>query len=207
MKDEGFTLLELIISIALLGIIVIIIVGTMRLASRSIESGERRIEASERMRASLNIVDSQIQSFTPLTYEEEGEVNRKYYFKGGMESMQFATNFSIWGGERGYVIATYTVKSENGKQVLYASEQIVGTQGSRETKLFDIFDRVYFEYFYKEPTEQTGKWRDHWTSDTVIPDKVRLHLIDGNRDLPLTIPFRAQKSATFQIESGLPMEE
>lgn len=205
-QSEGFTLLELIISIALIGIIVLIIVGTMRLAVRSVESGERRMEALERMRASLNIIDSQIQSFVPLTYEEDAKT--KYYFKGGRDSMQFSTNFSIWGGERGYVITTYTVKAgDNGKQVLYASENIAGMEGSRETRLFDNFERVYFEYFYKDPTEEKGKWMERWPSDTVIPDKVKFHLIDGARDLSLIIPFRAKKSITTQVESGFPVEE
>ena len=101
-KDAGFTLLELTISIMLIGIIVLIIVGAMRLGMRSVEAGERRIDTFERSQSSLNIIDSQIQSFVPLTYVSEDGTN-KYYFSGERESMQFSTNYSIWGGERGYV--------------------------------------------------------------------------------------------------------
>ena len=96
-NNSGFTLLELVISIALIGIIVVIVIGAMRLAAKSIESGEKRIESLERMRTSLNIIDSQIESYVPLTYEDNAE--KKYYFKGEQESMLFSTNFSIWGGE------------------------------------------------------------------------------------------------------------
>ena len=206
LRKEGFTLLELIISIALIGIIVLIIIGAMRLAAKSIDSGEKRIESLERMRASFNIIDSQIQSFTPLTYEEDAQT--KYYFKGERESMQFSTNFSIWGGEKGYVITTYAVKmGENGKQVLYASENVVGMEGRRETKLFDTFEKMYFEYFSKDPTEEKGKWVEQWTVTTGIPEKVRLHFVDGARDLSLIIPFRVQKSTSVLAESGFNVEE
>ena len=205
-NNSGFTLLELIISIALIGIIVVIIAGTMRLASKSIDSGEKRMESLERMRASLNIIDSQIQSYAPLTYEEDAQ--RRYYFKGGRESMQFSTNFSLWGGEKGYVIATYTVKTgENGKQALYAMENVVGMEGSRETKLLDTFERVYFEYFFKDPTEEKGRWIEQWTDTTIIPEKVRLHFIDGMQDMSLIIPFRVQKSMSALADSGLTPEE
>jgi hypothetical protein len=158
------------------------------------------------MRASLNIIDSQIQSYTPLTYEEDAQ--RRYYFKGGRESMQFSTNFSLWGGEKGYVIATYTVKTgENGKQALYAMENIVGMEGSRETKLLDTFERMYFEYFFKDPTEEKGRWIEQWTDTTIIPEKVRLHFINGMQDMSLIIPFRVQKSMSALADSGSIVEE
>jgi general secretion pathway protein J len=66
MKDEGLTLLELIISITIIGIIILIITGAMQLSFRSVESGEKKIEALERMRSSLAVIDSQIQSEIPL---------------------------------------------------------------------------------------------------------------------------------------------
>lgn len=198
--EAGFTLLELIISIALIGIIVLIIAGAMRLGFRSVDSGEKRIESLERMRASLNIIDSQIQSEMPLTYDDEGV--RKFYFKGERKLMQFATNYSIWGGEKGYVVAAYKVESgDNGKEVLYVSENIIGIEGKRDTKLFDNFETIYFEYFFKDPTEEEGEWVDQWTDDVNIPEKIKLHLVEGTRDLSIIIPFRARGSLT-QMPSG-----
>ncbi|MDP2753257.1 MAG: prepilin-type N-terminal cleavage/methylation domain-containing protein [Nitrospirota bacterium] len=192
---SGFTLLELIISIALIGIIVLIIAGTMRLGFRSVDSGEKKIESLERIRASLNIIDSQIQSEIPLTYDDEGV--RKYYFIGERKFMQFTTNCSIWGGESGYVTVTYKVESgDNGRQVLYASENIVGMEGKRDTKLFDSFEMIYFEYFYKDPTEEEGEWVEQWKEDAGIPEKVKVHLVEGTRDLSIIIPFRARGSLT-----------
>jgi len=191
----GFTLLELTISIALIGIIVLIVVGAMRLGLRSVDSGEKKIETLERMRSSLNIIDSQIQSEIPLTYDDEGV--KKYYFIGNKELLQFTTNYSIWSGQKGYVIVTYRVASDNsGKQVLYASENVVGLNNSREVKLSGIFDKIYFEYFYKGPTEEEGKWVEQWTDDVNIPEKIRLHLVEGTKDLTMIILMRVKGSLT-----------
>ena len=202
---RGFTLLELMISIVLLGIIIVIIIGAMRLGFRSVDSGEKKIESLERIRASLDIIDSQIQSQIPLTYDEEGE--RKYYFTGEKDSLQFSTNYSIWGGQKGYVIVAYEVSSEDdGKPVLYASENIVGIEGSRVTKLLDAFDTIYFEYFYKDPTEEKGNWIEQWTDSSTIPEKIKVHLVTGQRDLSIIIPVRIGKSMMQTLTGPLSEE-
>jgi prepilin-type N-terminal cleavage/methylation domain-containing protein len=204
--DYGFTLLELMISLVLLVISIVILVGAMRLSFRSVDAGEKKIESLERIRASFNIIDSQIQSQIPLTYDEEGV--REYYFTGEKDSMQFSTNYSIWGGQKGYVIVTYRVSSEeNGKPVLYASENIVGIEGSRETKLLDAFDAIYFEYFYKDPTEEAGNWVEQWTDSSTIPEKIKVHLVTGERDLSLIIPVRIRQSMQTSLAPGEQEEE
>ncbi|MGD9579336.1 MAG: type II secretion system protein J, partial [Syntrophorhabdus sp.] len=68
-NNVGFTLLELIISITLVAIIVLIVAGAANLGYRSFNSGERKLNAVERLRASLIIIDAQIQSGVPLTLE------------------------------------------------------------------------------------------------------------------------------------------
>lgn len=205
MKDDGLTLLELIISIAILGIIVLIIGGAMQLGFRSVESGEKKIEALERMRSSLTVIDSQVQSEIPLTYDDEGE--RKYYFIGDRGFLQFATNYSIWGMGQGYSIATYTVETgENGKQVLYATENTVGIENTRTVRLFDAFDSIYFEFFYKEPTEEEGMWVEEWTDEFNFPEKIKIHLVEGMKDFSMIILLRARGSLaqTSGDRSGLP---
>ena len=188
-SETAFTLLELTISLVMIGIIVLIILGAMRLGFRSVDSGERRIEALERLRTSMTIVTSQIQSEIPLTWDNDGEKN--FYFSGDREALQFATNYSIWGGQTGYVVVKYTVASDDtGKYSLAASENIIGTERSRETRLFDGLDSIYFEYFYKDPTEEQGNWVDQWPDAETTPDKVRLHLVHGEKDFSIIIPMR-----------------
>ncbi|MBI5634044.1 MAG: prepilin-type N-terminal cleavage/methylation domain-containing protein [Nitrospirae bacterium] len=186
---NGFTLLELMISLVMLGVIVLIISSALRLGVRTVSTGEKKIDHLERTRASFNIVDSQIQSQIPLTYEENGE--KKYYFQGDRESLRFPSNFSLWGGQKGYVMVRYKVESDNtGKQLLAVSENILGTNNSRESRLFSAVDAMHFEYFFKDPTEEKGKWADRWTDTGNIPEKIRLHLIYGEKEISMVIPMR-----------------
>lgn len=205
----GFTLLELIVSISLIGVIVLIISGAMRLGTRAFESSEKRIAHLERIRSSLNIIDSQIQSYIPLVYKDDGE--KKYYFSGDRETLSFSTNYSIWGGEKGYVITTYSVKSlDNGKQALFASETVVGRRNTVETVLTNPHDRIYFEYFLKDPTEVSGAWKDHWgnapgidgAEDVNLPYKIKIHFIDGHDETAFMVPVRVRISAADLAAAG-----
>lgn len=197
-SSGGFTLLELTISITMIGFIVLIIVGALSLGFRSVESGEKKIESFERVRSSINIINAQIQSQIPLKFvNEDGE--EENYFKGESGFMQFATNYSIWGGEKGYVIATYVVENdENGKQMLFVTENVIGMNEYRDVRLFEKVDRIYFEYFVKSEIDEEGFWTEYLQEKNIIPEKIRLHLVNGYRDFSMIIPVMARGS-TIQL--------
>lgn len=193
--DSGFTLLELMISIASLSVVVLIVAGSMRLAYRSVDAGEKKIESLERLRASLNIIDSQIQSTIPLVSDEDEA--KKYYFKGDRNSVRFASNYSIWGGQKGYVLVTYRITTDGGgKSSLLATENLIGMAGTAETRLMDKLDDARFEYFYKDPTEEEGKWVEMWTKDSEMPEMVKVNITFEKIKLPLIIQMRAKGGLT-----------
>jgi prepilin-type N-terminal cleavage/methylation domain-containing protein len=188
-SEAGFTLLELLISITLLVVIIAITMGAMRMGSRSVTSGERKMDAQERFRTVFFLLDAQIQSQVPLTYEEE-DGKKKYYFSGDEKNLRFSTNYSIWSGQRGYVIVDYTVKADDtGKEVLYAGEQVPGIEGRRDIRLIEATG-ISFEYFHKELTEEQGKWVGMLSGESFIPEKVRVHIVEGTKKLSLVYPVR-----------------
>jgi hypothetical protein len=151
------------------------------------------MESLERLRASLSMIDNQIQSAMPVLVNDNG--TQKASFKGDRASFQFTTNYSLWGGQQGYLDVTYKIESaENGKKILTASENIIGLGGGGELKLLDPYDDIYFEYFTKDPTEEEGKWSEQWQDETNVPAKVRLHLTTGIKDFAMIIPIRARGS-------------
>jgi general secretion pathway protein J len=185
----GFTLLELIISITLVAIIVIIIAGAVNLGYRSFHSGEKKMNAVERLRSSLTIIDAQIQSGVPLTLEDGGV--KQYYFMGEQDSLKFSTNYSIWGGQRGYVIVNYRVDADDrGKRTLFASEYKVGMENQKETKLLEGFDEITFDYFKQDATEEEGEWVTQWADEEMMPTRIRMNLVRGSTSLSYIVPVR-----------------
>ncbi len=193
--NEGFTLLELMVSLALLTVIITVISGAIRLSYRSVDSGERKVESLERQRMSLAIIDSQIQSGFPLTREQQGV--KVPYFKGEREVLMFASNYSIWHGEKGFVQVMYrVVQNEKGKQALYASETIIGVENFRETKLLEGFDEIYFAYFLRDPGTQEPTWTGSWRDDAAMPQRIAVNLVRGSTKHSLIIPVRTGGSGT-----------
>lgn len=186
LSNKGFTLLELMISITIFSIIVLIIFGAMRLGYRSIEKVEKTTEFLERLRTTLNIIDSQFQSQIPLTYEENGE--KKLYFVGQKESVQFSSNYSVWSGQRGYVKVMYNVEPDaNGRQSLYVTENTISIEDSRKTVLLQGFEGISFQYFFKSPLNEAGEWRDEWTETSSLPDKVAINIFDRSRKVSMNL--------------------
>lgn len=197
LKESGFTLLELLISITIIGIIVVIVSNAFRLGFRSIEVGERTTDSLERLRSSFRIISSQIQSEIPLTYDLEGQ--REFYLTGDKYSLQLATNYSIYEGKSGYVVVKYEVEQDNsGKFSLFATEHKIGIEDERKVKLLSNLDQIYFEYFYKDPTQEVGEWVEDISEEKKIPEKILLHIQEGDRKYSFVFPLRILRQQTGQ---------
>ena len=199
---SGFTLLELLISLSLLVVIVVIALGAMQLGSRSVAAGEKRIDDRERFRTVFVLIDAQVQSQLPLTYQEAGQ--RRYYFRGGGKTLRFSTGYSIWNGAKGYVIVDYRVEADGaGGEVLAASEHPPGGEGLMSMPLLRAKE-ISFDYFYRDPTEEQGSWQEAVPEGAGIPERIRLHLTRGEEKLALLFPVRVRHGMVPLAGGGRP---
>ena len=65
MNRKGFTLLEMVVAVAILATIAGVIAGVIRLASTSTERGEREVARMARLKAGIDIVERVIRSADP----------------------------------------------------------------------------------------------------------------------------------------------
>lgn len=188
--EGGFTLLELLISMAVLLLIVVFAAGALSLGSRSVAQGDARMENLERLRMGISTIRAQIESQVPLRIEEEGK--NRYAFKGDGKTLQMATGYSAWGSEKGPFMVSYRVEDgDRGKQVLRVTEALFGTEYKRETVLLEASE-IAFEYEMLSVVDPAASWGESWTETEILPGRVRLRLVDGKRNIALVVPTRSQ---------------
>ncbi len=187
-KNKGFTLLELMITITMISIIVVITIGAMRLGYRSVDRGEQKMQSVERFRNALSIIGYQIQSIFLMRLKDD--INNGYFFKGDRESLEFCTNYSIFKGNQGYVTVFYGVKEGEKGKTVYAIEKIIGSEIGKEIKLLEGVDAFYFDYFKKDNLEEKGEWVSNWAENKRLPEKVRMNISYGVKEFSIIIPIR-----------------
>ena len=195
-RQKGFTLLELLISITMIGLIVLIVSGAMRLSYRSVSSGEKRIDHLARLRMTVGILAAQVQSSLPLKLDADTEP--KNSLSGRNDALDVATNYSLWKGQAGYVLAAYRIAAgPDGKQVLSISEHTVGLGDTHQAELLTGCEEMRFSYYAKDVAESEGTWKDAWTDESLIPEKIRLTIKKSGKDISITIPLRVRGNADW----------
>ena len=107
--SSGFTLLELLISLTIMGLIVVVVFGAFRIGVRAWEKGEKDVETHQRQRVVLNLIKRQLASI--FVHKVGNGNHRPFFLKGDKKSMEFLSNTSITPGNlSGLLYAIYVVK-------------------------------------------------------------------------------------------------
>lgn len=194
----GFTLLELIITFTILGLILLIIGSGLRLGVKAWERGERLVDEAQRVRILYERFFSEVRSAYPY-FIGEGE-ERRILFDGRSDSLSFVTSRVDVDGLGGLKWVSYFI--EDGALTVEEKripdkelDEIDGKKAILEPRI----TRLIFEYYDREEEE----WNMTWDSEEKgrLPEaiKVDLTLKDGGKLFP---PFLISIPASYSPEEG-----
>ncbi len=211
----GFTLLELLISLTIIGLILVIVFGALRIGARAWEKGEKDVEIHQRQRVVLENIRRQIAS-TCLReikgVEGEGLTTKKFFFRGDSEGMEFISRVPMVPTARsGMVYVKYVVREEDGgdkkrlmlyeKDILFIeTEEDIGDQD--EADFFELIpgaENIEFAYLKRpEDKDADPEWQEAWDldSDTGIPLAVKITLQEDEDTAPIYVIARLQAEAS-----------
>lgn len=203
----GFTLIELVVSLTVLGLILLMIFGTFRLGLSSWERGDVRKEQLQKVRMISQLITQQVKSLVPYKIKSKKAEGDYLAFQGKAHSLRFVSALSLKAKQpEGFVYVIYKFKEgsegEGGHLVLYERKVLNRDFFEEELKeeegvsLLENIETIRFEYYQEEDSEkdlQEG-WAEEWDAKEKkeIPKALKMTIFQKNREdkgeeLPITL--------------------
>jgi general secretion pathway protein J len=185
---NGFTLVELLISFALMAMLSVLLFNSFRVASQTWDAVERRTRGSQDVLLAGLFLQRHLEQAQPLvTKDDEGEARIRFH--GDARSMQFVSPLPAPLGRGGLHLFTVELEDEGGTKRLMLSHQLYQDRGwdrlsapaAPKTVLADQLSDARFDYF---GTADGAAWRERWTEHEHLPLLIRLQFIADRGNAP-----------------------
>lgn len=212
-RNSGFSLLEVMLAILLLGLLLAGAYSGITSARRSMRSGEAIIERLDKVRTVQEFLRRQISRILPFPFAQEGV--KADVFEGDATSMRFVAPMPGYLSHGGAYVQTLALtQGDDGMRLVFTSTLLNGF-GQDKGKPDDASTVVLLDHIedgtfrYRGLDEQgkltnwSGNWRDSATTPLLI--SVDLHLAKGAQvSWPaMTIPLMMDGTARRAVAAGL----
>jgi len=177
-RQSGFTLLELLVGLTLLGLTVAIIVTALNTSLLGADVTGKRSVRLNQIRTAQVVMRRQIEAARPVSWSDK--TRNRIGFEGLAASASFVTVLPPWPGQGG----PHLVRIAQDGDRLVLSRKI----HSGETSSFDFsspVDRtvllhgirtVQFAYYGRRTPREPARWQPAWQSHATLPSLVRLRV-------------------------------
>jgi len=188
--QNGFTLLELLISITLLGFILVLLFGGLRLGVRSWDAVQQRVDNLNSVRSVESFLRREIEKTYP--YRWKNATSPQVAFLGERNRISFVAQLPGRIGAGGlYAVSLELEQNANGRRLLWRhlplSAQMQDFSQLAQvpeivlagTELSAVED-IWLTYFGSEGDNLAPTWGDRWDSPTRLPLLIRIQVKFAN---------------------------
>jgi general secretion pathway protein J len=184
-RARGFTLLEMTIALALLALMSAILFGSLRLASRSWDSGEAKAAQASDIRQTEQFLREHLTSQYPLRLRKVIEL--PLLFSGTSDELRYAAAMPARIDDGGIYYFRLAVAKNGDKSRLVlervvpdldATSDIEFTDAQRSV-LADDIEQIRFEYYGRDKGSADAvepTWRDRWDDKQKLPLLMRIEI-------------------------------
>lgn len=181
-RARGFTLLELMIGLALLGLIMTLVFAGLKLTTRGWDETEATAERVNRVRQARALLLRELAAVYPYRWKNSNEMNLA--FVGATNGLKFVSSTPPRAGRGGLdLVELLLSKNDQGLRLLMR-RKIPATElrdfdemeKADSVILLDDLESAGFEYFGADTPSAKPYWRDKWEDRQRLPRLIRLSL-------------------------------
>lgn len=188
-RQRGFTLLEVLLVISLLGILLALVAGALLGANRAVLKAERYTQGLDQARAAQAFLRSSISQALPLDTSGDDDAAHGF-FEGSAQRLQFVATLpgELGGGIQVHTLTLHDAGGRHDLQVAFAQVRSAanGTSltpwGEPQVLLHDV-KGLAFSYRGLSPKGKPTGWLPQWPWPNRLPGAVRIDLrVSGGQD-------------------------
>ncbi len=201
-RSRGFTLVEILLALSLMGMLLALAYGGLRASTRATDKGQAVLEYSGRIRMAHQFVRKQINQMVPLAFADEQTLERTV-FMGEPRSIRFVAPMPGYLGFGGPQVQELSIVSGDDGEELVLSHALL--QGFEEQMLYErdpilLMGNIEFAEFAFLGRDENGEllpWVDRWDQPGVLPESISLD-IEFTEDIYIRWPLL---TATVRIDA------
>ena len=181
--SAGFTLLELLIAITLLGLLMAALFGGLRLGARAWERSEQRLDKSARLQVVQNFLRDRLAQAYPLEGDDEAG-RSQVTFAGDIDTLRFVTLMPeyLGAGFAEFVVAVDDQRDLKDLVVRWRRFDPVDLLATDADEpqikvLLEDIERLDFAYYGARNRDEPAFWHEQWLDAQQLPQLVRLKIV------------------------------
>lgn len=218
----GFTLLELLVALTLLGAMLILIYSALNIGLRAWDTGEKRVTEASHQRVVQSFLRRELSQVFPVRWR--GIPESKIAFEGAKDEIKFVSMLTLGAAVRegglqwGHLyVADDDAPGGKRRRTLFIkrsgfnlrAKDWDGLDAAKAIPLIEGVKSFEIGYFGAENDTAEAQWTNEWTNALRMPQLIKITVqVDNGRDVPpLVVSLRLGEEAgcydnAFQRQCG-----
>ena len=182
-RARGFTLIEMVVALVLLGVMMVLLYDGLTFALRSWDAGDANGRRVVDWRISENFLHREVSEIYPMRWKDPMQL--RYAFEGGRDAVRFVSSRAAAAGQGGLSLVSVSVEDDpktSGTRSLVMRRVLAdpdasdfsALDGVQPTVLVEDVDSVAFSYFGAENDFTDPQWMDEWKWPGRMPVMIRI---------------------------------
>jgi general secretion pathway protein J len=178
-RSAGFTLVELLVAMTLLGFLTVLLFGGLRFGTRAWERSQENYSDENAVRNAENLLADAIAQAYPLPLHS-GTQGLRVDFDGQAQQMTWLT--TAGDGADGMRKLRLSASSQDGGMSLdlFTRAELAAAAEQNSRRLLGKVDSFEIAYMGRRKGEKAARWAADWHDQPRLPDliRVRVHMSD-----------------------------